>query len=152
MLPPAITYAVAASADGKLLVSNCGSSIHVWEVGSWRLLATLDGHADVVYCLTMSRDGKTLISAGWDTAVRIWDVPSQQPRHILNLPDDERSTNGPVRALAVAPNGKQLAISTMGGATTAELTDAGLFYAYAGEEPWPGRIRFVPFDELPLGR
>ena len=39
---------------------------------------------------------------------------------------------------------------TVPGATTAELTDAGLFYAYAGEDPWPGRIRFVPFDELPL--
>ena len=36
------------------------------------------------------------------------------------------------------------------GATVAELTDAGLFYAYSGETPWPGRIRFVPFDELPL--
>ena len=39
---------------------------------------------------------------------------------------------------------------TVPGATAAELTDAGLFYAYPGEEPWPGRIRFVPFDELPL--
>jgi hypothetical protein len=39
---------------------------------------------------------------------------------------------------------------TVPGATVAELTDAGLFYAYVGEEPWPGRIRFVPFDELPL--
>jgi hypothetical protein len=35
-------------------------------------------------------------------------------------------------------------------ATAAELTGAGLFYTYAGEEPWPGRIRFVPFSELPL--
>jgi hypothetical protein len=35
-------------------------------------------------------------------------------------------------------------------ATAVELTDAGLFYAYVGAEPWLGRIRFVPFDELPL--
>ncbi|HYZ77677.1 MAG TPA: hypothetical protein VE596_09920 [Gaiellaceae bacterium] len=39
---------------------------------------------------------------------------------------------------------------TVPGATAAELTDAGLFYAYTGDEPWPGRIRFVPFYELPL--
>ena len=39
---------------------------------------------------------------------------------------------------------------TVPGATAAELTDAGLFCAYRGEDPWPGRIRFVPFDELPL--
>jgi hypothetical protein len=40
--------------------------------------------------------------------------------------------------------------ATIPGATAAELTDAGLFYAYTGEEPWPGRIRFVPFAELPI--
>ena len=40
--------------------------------------------------------------------------------------------------------------ATVPRATAAELTDAGLFYAYRGEDPWPGRIRFVPFDELPL--
>ena len=38
--------------------------------------------------------------------------------------------------------------TTVPGATAAELTDAGLFYAYTGDDPWPGRIRFVPFDEL----
>ena len=40
--------------------------------------------------------------------------------------------------------------TTVPGATVAELTDAGLFYAFTGEAPWPGGIRFVPFDELPL--
>jgi hypothetical protein len=40
--------------------------------------------------------------------------------------------------------------ATVPGATAAALTDAGLFYAYVGEQPWPGRIRFVPFDKLPL--
>ena len=39
---------------------------------------------------------------------------------------------------------------TVPGATAAELEDSGLFYAYAGDPPWPGRIRFVPFAELPL--
>ena len=39
---------------------------------------------------------------------------------------------------------------TVPGATAAALTNAGLFYAYVGEEPWPGRIRFVPFDKLPF--
>jgi Tol biopolymer transport system component len=39
---------------------------------------------------------------------------------------------------------------TVPGATAAALTGAGLFYSYLGDEPWPGRIRFVPFNELPL--
>src|SRR5439155_2450808 len=64
----------------------------------------------------MSRDGKTVVSAGWDTAVRIWDVPSQEPRQTLSLPDDERSTAGPIRALAVSPDGKQVAVTATSGA------------------------------------
>jgi hypothetical protein len=40
--------------------------------------------------------------------------------------------------------------ATIPGATAAELTDAGLFYTYVGADPWPGRIRFVPFAELPV--
>lgn len=35
-------------------------------------------------------------------------------------------------------------------ATAARFGDTGLFYAYEAAYPWRGRIRFVPFDRLPL--
>jgi hypothetical protein len=35
-------------------------------------------------------------------------------------------------------------------ATAAQIDESGLFYAYRTTGIWPGRIRFVPFDELPL--
>jgi Tol biopolymer transport system component len=35
-------------------------------------------------------------------------------------------------------------------ASAAQLDDDGLFYAYRTTGVWPGRVRFVPFDELPL--
>jgi Tol biopolymer transport system component len=38
----------------------------------------------------------------------------------------------------------------VGYATAAQLEDEGLFYAYYGASPYTGRIRFVPFDRLPL--
>lgn len=34
--------------------------------------------------------------------------------------------------------------------TAAQLEDAGLFYAFASDPPYPGRIRFVAFERLPL--
>jgi hypothetical protein len=33
---------------------------------------------------------------------------------------------------------------SLGAATSARLTGAGLFYAYTGAAPWPGRLRFLP--------
>jgi len=40
--------------------------------------------------------------------------------------------------------------TVVGDATAAQLDDSGLFYAYTTTGNWPGRIRFVPFDQLPL--
>jgi hypothetical protein len=40
--------------------------------------------------------------------------------------------------------------TTVADATAAALDDSGLFYAYRTTGIWPGRIRFVPFDQLPL--
>jgi Tol biopolymer transport system component len=38
----------------------------------------------------------------------------------------------------------------VGYGTAAQLDDAGLFYAYQANGLWPGRIRFVAFNRLPL--
>jgi Tol biopolymer transport system component len=35
-------------------------------------------------------------------------------------------------------------------ASAAALDDSGLFYTYRATGIWPGRLRFVPFDQLPL--
>jgi Tol biopolymer transport system component len=38
----------------------------------------------------------------------------------------------------------------VGNGTAAQVEDSGLFYAHQATGTWPGRIRFVPFDQLPL--
>jgi WD40 repeat protein len=38
----------------------------------------------------------------------------------------------------------------VGSATRARFGDSGLYYAYESDYPWRGRIRFVPFDRLPI--
>lgn len=38
----------------------------------------------------------------------------------------------------------------IGSAISARFGDSGLFYSHEGEYPWRGRIRFVPFDRLPI--
>jgi hypothetical protein len=40
--------------------------------------------------------------------------------------------------------------TTVSYATGAALDDNGLFYSYTPNGLWPGRIRFVPFDQLPI--
>jgi Tol biopolymer transport system component len=42
------------------------------------------------------------------------------------------------------------AVAAVGAGRQARFGDTGLYYAYDGEYPWRGRIRFVPFEELLL--
>ena len=59
------------------------------------------------------------------------------------------SNSRPRRSSANLPT-KVVLLPRLAAPTAGELEDSGLFYAYAGDPPWPGRIRFVPFAELPL--
>jgi len=104
-----LATSVAVAGNGKLLASNTANSIHLWDAEKGKHLATLDGHEDVAFDLTLSRDGKTLVSSSWDNEVRIWDVPSRRTRHLLKLPADDRDTTGPIRTLAVSPDGATVA-------------------------------------------
>jgi|GEM_PF-1757234 len=147
---------VAQDMDGSLeLLSLDGSVLETFDVPS--LGAALAGDDLVVLVQGELRDYS--VSSG--ELLHAWplpDVPSAGrcrlyacPGIRLTLDDTARgivvyTLDGVVHLLRLSDG----ADATVPGATAAELTDAGLFYAYLGEDPWPGRIRFVPFDELPL--
>jgi Tol biopolymer transport system component len=147
---------VARRTDGSLeLLSLDGHVLETFDVPS--LGAAIAGDDLVVLVQGALRDYR--VSSG--ELLHAWplpDVPSAGRCRIsycagirLTLDDAARGVvvytlDGVVHLLRVRDG----ADATVPGATAAELTDAGLFYAYRGEEPWPGRIRFVPFDELPF--
>ena len=134
---------VARRPDGSLeLIDLEGGVLRTLDVHA--LGAVLAGGDLVVHVAGELRD----YSASTGELRYVWplpDVPS------LTLDDAARGVvvytlDGVVHLLRLSSG----ADVTVPGATAAELTDAGLFCAYRGEDPWPGRIRFVPFDELPL--
>jgi WD40 repeat protein len=62
--------------DGEYLFAALGAGVRWWKVdGSKRPRSGLiEGHADVVSCLALTPDGRTLLSASWDGVVRCWDA------------------------------------------------------------------------------
>jgi WD40 repeat protein/uncharacterized caspase-like protein len=74
---------VAFSRDGATLAS-AEKTISLWEVSSGRELRRLGGHEPDVTALTFAPDGRTLVSAGYDWAVKVWEVASGTLLKTLN--------------------------------------------------------------------
>jgi Tol biopolymer transport system component len=129
--------------DGSLeLLGLDGSVLRRLDVSA--LGAALQGDDLVVLVPGEFRD----YSASTGELRYVWPVPDVPS---LTLDDTARGVvvytlDGVVHLFRLSSG----ADVTVPGATAAKLTYAGLFYTYHGVDPWPGRIRFVPFDELPL--
>ena len=59
-------YVIAASAD---------KNIGVWDASSGTQVNTLIGHSDAVLSLSISHDGKLLVSSSKDGTIRLWQAP-----------------------------------------------------------------------------
>ena len=64
---------VAFSPDRTVLVASFGSRIELWDLATGDKLTTLDGHTALVDTLLFSPNGKTLVSAGRDGTILLWD-------------------------------------------------------------------------------
>jgi RNA polymerase sigma factor (sigma-70 family) len=90
------------SPDGKVLAVSGQQTIELWDPEAERLLHTLTGHKDIVWCMAFSSDGKTLVSGSDDKTIRFWDVATgQQARQITH--------NNGVGTIAWSGDGKRLA-------------------------------------------
>ncbi|MBC8874091.1 MAG: hypothetical protein H8E44_32025, partial [Planctomycetes bacterium] len=70
------TYALASGVNGDRAYSagdNCG--VTCWDISSGKLLKELKGHDRPVRSLSLSPDGKTIVTASDDTTLLVWDVP-----------------------------------------------------------------------------
>ena len=93
--------------------------VHIWSVQTGQPLDTLSGHEGPVSSLSFAPNGGALISGSWDRTVRIWSIFSRtQTSEPLQLQAD-------VLAVAVRPDSRQVAVSTLDGQLTFWSLDQG---------------------------
>ena len=72
---PVLVYAVAATPDGRRIVSaSFNNTLKVWNLESGRDLHTLSGHGNIVRAVALTPDGQRAVSASDDKTLKVWDM------------------------------------------------------------------------------
>ena len=70
-------FSMDISSNGLYLATGGEDKfIIIWNLKNRESLKKLEGHTSTISCLSFSKKDKKLISASWDTSIRIWDVES----------------------------------------------------------------------------
>jgi WD40 repeat protein/sterol desaturase/sphingolipid hydroxylase (fatty acid hydroxylase superfamily) len=91
---------VAVTTDGRRLVVPDNRTIKALDADSGQVLFRLSDHNNLVYAVTMSADGRRIVSASMDETVKVWDAGSRRLEHTLT------GHNGPVYTVAVSGDGR----------------------------------------------
>jgi WD40 repeat protein len=98
-------HTVAFSSDGRrALTGGWAKTVRLWDVDSWQVLRTFEGHTARVTSVAFAPDGRRAASGGDDSMVWLWSLTTpEQPAVRL------RGHTGKVYGVTFAPDGKTLA-------------------------------------------
>ena len=111
-----VVLSVAALPDGVHFVVGGWQEASLYHVDG-TLVHTFEGHTSSVNALAATSDGQHIISGGYDTLVKVWNVASG------SLVSTCEGPAGLVRAVAAMPDGKRILSGSDGGAVRVWLLD-----------------------------
>ena len=113
MTTPKQTQLICCSVDYSGEIVAAGSldtyNIFVWSLKTGDLIDVLNGHTGPVSCLAFSHINDILISGSWDNTVKMWELYTKKGI------SETYEHNSKITAVALSPNDKEVAVSTLNG-------------------------------------
>ena len=111
MTTPKQTQLICCSVDYSGEIVAAGSldtyNIFVWSIKTGDLIDVLNGHTGPVSCLAFSHINDILISGSWDNTVKMWELYTKKGI------SETYEHNSKITAIALSPNDKEVAVSTL---------------------------------------
>ena len=113
MTTPKQTQLICCSVDYSGEIVAAGSldtyNIFVWSLKTGDLIDVLNGHTAPVSCLAFSHINDILVSGSWDNTVKMWELYTKKGI------SETYEHNSKITAIALSPNDKEVAVSTLNG-------------------------------------
>ena len=113
MTTPKQTQLICCSVDYSGEIVAAGSldtyNIFVWSLKTGDLIDVLNGHTGPVSCLAFSHINDILVSGSWDNTVKMWELYTKKGI------SETYEHNSKITAVALSPNDKEVAVSTLNG-------------------------------------
>ncbi len=130
---------LAFSPDGKTVAVGAGPSVAFFDAHKGKKLAEWEAHSAGVLAVAFSPDGQTLVTAGDDDHLSLWDPATGKERDRLDLHEKGASV------LAFSPDGKYLAAGGEAGELTVwRMSDEDERRRLVGRHGGVGYIAFAP--------
>src|SRR5262249_5254409 len=72
--------------DGKHPLCGVDNDIELWDLENKKILKRFTGHTGAVYAFAVSPDGRTLLSAGHENTLRLWNMDSAKEIRAIQAP------------------------------------------------------------------
>ncbi|TAF08940.1 MAG: serine/threonine protein kinase [Nostocales cyanobacterium] len=100
--PEKLVSSVAITPDAKTIASSSNSMVKLWNIATGKEITALKGHTQNVNVVTISADGKYLVSGGDDKTIKVWNLNTKKLIYTLISHTDS------VQDLAISKDGKTL--------------------------------------------
>lgn len=111
---PDVCNWITFSPDGKLFAASSAvdgdGTLMIWNTKTGKAIHSLAGHTNWISTISISPDGKQLISSSWDRTTRFWDIETGNETRQLQLLTNSIVFSPDMKVIAFAESGSTKAL------------------------------------------